>query len=236
MRGATSRKGFTLIELLVVIAIIAILAAILFPVFMEAKARGRDIKCMSNLRQIGLAFRQYHSDWNDRFMPAAGWLYAPTRCYAARLRPFAKSWDIFRCPSAKRIEVTYDWTNENAADGWFWWGDSEYGAIKSNYGNNLMLGGMNPDMFSLRNSDGWWISRLPTESDVREPSKVIYICDSLWVDLCGGWQAGRIGLARLRHHYGGMAVFCDAHSRWVDHNTMVQWPLLRTGPVRWDYR
>jgi prepilin-type N-terminal cleavage/methylation domain-containing protein/prepilin-type processing-associated H-X9-DG protein len=58
-------KGFTLIELLVVVAIIAILAAILFPVFMTAREAGRRAKCQSNLRQIGNAFSLYLSDWSN---------------------------------------------------------------------------------------------------------------------------------------------------------------------------
>lgn len=58
------RRGFTLIELLVVIAIIAILAAILFPVFMTAKERARQTKCLNNLKQLTQAFRQYCDDYN----------------------------------------------------------------------------------------------------------------------------------------------------------------------------
>jgi len=61
------RKGFTLIELLVVIAIIAILAAILFPVFGRAKAKARATACLSNIRQLALAVKMYQGDWNDTY-------------------------------------------------------------------------------------------------------------------------------------------------------------------------
>ena len=65
---STTRLGFTLIELLVVIAIIAILAAILFPVFAQAREKARQISCISNEKQIGLAALQYTQDY-DELMP-----------------------------------------------------------------------------------------------------------------------------------------------------------------------
>src|SRR5579875_2657825 len=71
---APSRIGFTLIELLVVIAIIAILAAILFPVFAQAREKARQITCVSNLKQFALAILQYNEDYDEE-MPIA---YKPT--------------------------------------------------------------------------------------------------------------------------------------------------------------
>src|SRR5947209_15517704 len=68
------KKGFTLIELLVVIAIIAILAAILFPVFARAREKSRQISCLSNLKNIGLATLMYAQDYDETF--PTGMVYA----------------------------------------------------------------------------------------------------------------------------------------------------------------
>jgi prepilin-type N-terminal cleavage/methylation domain-containing protein len=110
-----ARKAFTLIELLVVIAIIAILAAILFPVFAQAREKARQASCESNLKQIGLAFKMYVQDYDERW-PAnnvddgsgnsgccsaygianrfawGGWI-------SNALRPYDKNQSIFQCPS-----------------------------------------------------------------------------------------------------------------------------------------
>lgn len=69
-RALQRRGGFTLIELLVVIAIIAVLTSLLLPALAKAKEKGREIRCVSNLHQLGLAFHLYVGDFNDTF-PAA---------------------------------------------------------------------------------------------------------------------------------------------------------------------
>lgn len=107
-------RGFTLIELLVVIAIIAILAAILFPVFAQARERARGISCLSNVKQLGLGMMQYNQDYDETYLttvPRAGENYGcsePNSCWvefggwAQKMTPYVKSAQIFACPSSSK--------------------------------------------------------------------------------------------------------------------------------------
>jgi prepilin-type N-terminal cleavage/methylation domain-containing protein/prepilin-type processing-associated H-X9-DG protein len=101
-------RGFTLIELLVVIAIIAILAAILFPVFAKAREKARQTTCSSNMRQLGLAELQYVQDFDEQSPPGSNWYGAGTG-WAAQVYPYAKTTKVFICPddSFSRAIVSY---------------------------------------------------------------------------------------------------------------------------------
>ena len=93
-----THKGFTLIELLVVIAIIAILAAILFPVFAKAREKARQASCMSNLKQLGLGFIQYSQDNDENYVyyqTAAGPQWYG---WAGEIYPYVKSAGVYKCP------------------------------------------------------------------------------------------------------------------------------------------
>ena len=95
---ATPRRGFTLIELLVVIAIIAILAAILFPVFQKVRENARRASCQSNLKQLGLAMTQYTQDSDEVFPAGLGSNHNWCGGWAHSLVPYIKSVGVFRCP------------------------------------------------------------------------------------------------------------------------------------------
>jgi prepilin-type N-terminal cleavage/methylation domain-containing protein/prepilin-type processing-associated H-X9-DG protein len=102
----STRRGFTLIELLVVIAIIAILAAILFPVFARARESARKTSCLSNLKQLGLASHMYAQDWDELF-PVDAHICNPHPVLVGQLMPYMKNVQILYCPSAPRVPVSY---------------------------------------------------------------------------------------------------------------------------------
>lgn len=93
------RRGFTLIELLVVIAIIAILAAILFPVFGRARENARRSSCQSNLKQVGLGIMQYTQDYDELFPAVYNGNWPGRWHWMDCVQPYVKSDQVFNCPS-----------------------------------------------------------------------------------------------------------------------------------------
>ncbi len=94
-------QGFTLIELLVVIAIIALLAAILFPVFARARENARKSSCLNNMKQLGLGILQYTQDYDETFfwglpINGQGW---PGIGWAGATNPYIKNFQVYRCPN-----------------------------------------------------------------------------------------------------------------------------------------
>ncbi len=92
------RRGFTLIELLVVIAIIAILAAILFPVFAKAREKARQTACLNQTKQLGLGLLQYNSDYDEKFPSGNVYANCPGQGWAGEIYSDVKSTAIYKCP------------------------------------------------------------------------------------------------------------------------------------------
>lgn len=175
-------KGFTLIELLVVVAIIAALFAILLPAFSNARAMGRQMVCANNLKQIGVAFSLYLSDYNDYFPPwGYGWEGEYTRHWHAvlisggyvagkikvgsELRRFDDvDWKTFLCPEDPNAKYAND---PSRFPGWDWRSIS-YGYNYYFIGSDIGLGGR------------WYDEASANMSQLANPSATILLTDSLW--------------------------------------------------------
>ncbi len=124
LRSPRLGRGFTLIELLVVIAIISILAAILFPVFAQAREKARQITCLSNLKQIGLAFLQYNQDYDEMTISQNTGTFpggiVPSKGvrgnWYALLQPYTKNIAMFVCPDRSEVAQPYAGGTGNGCD------------------------------------------------------------------------------------------------------------------------
>jgi prepilin-type N-terminal cleavage/methylation domain-containing protein/prepilin-type processing-associated H-X9-DG protein len=186
------RRGFTLIELLVVIAIIAILAAILFPVFAQAREKARSASCLSNLKQMGLAWMMYAQDYDERF-PTSDGGGAWNDCAIMKnkgsyggwignlLLPYAKNVNIFTCPSNPRLGAVNDGQGACGTAG-----TASADAAAAKYGIPYFWSSYGYNYVSLWDKGA---------SDVSRPSELLAIYDAIstWTD-CPYAQKGSCGI------------------------------------------
>ncbi len=214
-----SRKAFTLIELLVVIAIIAILAAILFPVFARAREAARKTSCINNLRQIGTAIQMYSQDY-DESLPSGvlgsagigstpawsqyGWSYIFTL-----LDPYTKNTGIYGCPSAT-------------------------GSMVGPAGNQIKVSyGYSEYLYDVGRG---WSKEAALAGSRHGVANIAVIADSRFAGIFNDWDNGNTGnatyptnfLARVAlangatpRHEGSNFVFADGHAKFYPVNGIV---------------
>ena len=187
------RRGFTLIELLVVIAIIAILAAILFPVFAKAREKARQTACLSNMKQIATASMMYSQDYDETYtltvIDYPGHYSAAYTFWQEMLQPYMKNWQMLVCPSRTRPLRTSRLTGELVPHVW---GDAY--SINQNFGYR-------------RNPIGL--------ATVQEPAQVIYATEATYATTRPYWWPRGSYLLRPVHNGGLNCAFADGHAKWL---------------------
>ncbi len=197
------RKGFTLIELLVVIAIIAILAAILFPVFARAREKARQTSCLSNMKQLVTGSLMYTTDYDDNLYGHIGgrrndpaWSWSPLYNWPQQVYPYVKNEQLFVCPSKPRGDWVYDPLTRDSYLGY----------------------GMN-----------YWVTYFYyylNHSDFTRPAETIWFTDCYYYVVYPCYYMhtyptnstyGLNGYARLdiRHNEGANVGFIDGHAKWL---------------------
>ena len=231
------RTGFTLIELLVVIAIIAILAAILFPVFAQAREAARKTQCISNCKQLGTGFMMYLQDYDetfpfitcqDSFGPGcSGWLVSSLP-WPLTIQPYVKNFGIYACPSDpdracfskpdfKPMLEYVNWPGAAAAST-----PAELARIfPLSYATNYFLS---------NSSLGAGATGRPINlAQIQAPAKLMLLSDygkgtAPWSTttygtyyMVPGYNAGVTGrwTASKRHQKGRIFAFCDGHAKYI---------------------
>jgi prepilin-type N-terminal cleavage/methylation domain-containing protein/prepilin-type processing-associated H-X9-DG protein len=199
------RRGFTLIELLVVIAIIAILAAILFPVFAKAREKARQTSCLSNEKQLMLGFLMYAQDY-DEVLPLAKGAVVSGRLMAAAdlVMPYVKNTQIFFCPSSHHPMTQYS----GCAGGTGCWGTSwltDYLAVQCHYGQPIGFFKTPADSGFL--TEHWRGCEVITQCGATHD----FLSDGSW-DNCP-----------FPHNEGANVAFVDGHCKWLGQNKGRKW-------------
>ncbi len=227
------RSAFTLIELLVVIAIIAILAAILFPVFAQAREKARQTSCLSNTKQVGLGMMMYVQDYDEEFPKADYWLPTGSRSplnpnasggFSLRVNhykwqtwviPYIKNTDVLRCPSRSRDQAAWDVNGEYKGDGY---------AFNLSLAGRPFIGGVNPSFLGgslvgvQQPAETWIFQELRNQVSFsyETPNFTTYpVADQ------ESWAAyltpgNKVVQANAPHNEGFNFAYVDGHSKWMN--------------------
>lgn len=241
-QATAHKRAFTLIELLVVIAIIAILAAILFPVFARARENARRASCQSNLKQMGLGFAQYLQDYDSQYPygcdrttvdsgnpsanPADSDISGQCSVQNSRLhwmdklQPYVKSKQIFSCPSATTHKDNTGGTRNGLGDA-----TSPNVNINIGYGYNCdFIGGCSASYGNSADTLGGVAAKesqigdsartiLVTETSQGQPSYSTDLFSIISAVSSGG--VNNIKVAPDRHFDGVNSLFVDGHVKWL---------------------
>jgi len=247
----SSKKGFTLIELLVVIAIIAILAAILFPVFSSAREKARQSSCANNLKQIGLANLQYAQDWDESLYQhryncdSTGGGTANEACpqYTANnsagldtysnqryywnyvLIPYVHDMAIFKCPS-NPAAFTADTTNNQLAIPASTPGaaGNDYGGENSYGHNDVFLSPAKPFSATVGATG---VAKPISLASITRPASVVSICDATYYGVAPDFM-NQSGLGIINNNTSDTAYADVAGTQYTQY-----WANI--GNDAWDY-
>ena len=207
------KHGFTLIELLVVIAIIAILVAILFPVFAQAREKARETVCVSNLRQVGIATRMYVGDYDETFPIWHAYskvTATPHLGIEQELSPYTKNDALFRCPDDnggpfQRTDVPQV--------------NSYFAAYASSYYFERRAFSVINNYSIENNIPTTRATAVIADANFVQPASTALMRDEMfpWFDpakdTAGYW--GYAGYYQAWHPRGGSMVFADGHAKFI---------------------
>jgi prepilin-type N-terminal cleavage/methylation domain-containing protein/prepilin-type processing-associated H-X9-DG protein len=237
------RKGFTLIELLVVIAIIAILAAILFPVFAQAREKARMAACQSNLKQMGNALMMYVQDYDETWpsgnpgtwdncttmpnrMGWAGWV-------GNILLPYTKNVQIYACPSQpRRLTV-----NNNCAT-------AAYRFVSYDYNYNRLTGLSAANLSEVSNQivmwdapNAWADCSFATGCGIWAQRDICLYMRKTGKPLNGGQSCGVPGANDVSWHNDGQDfLYADGHVKWAKWDNITWGQIANLAPTHPAYR
>lgn len=190
------KRGFTLIELLVVIAIIAILAAILFPVFARAREKARQSACLSNVKQLGTAFQMYVQDYDDTIIRYG----SPT--YGFLLMPYVENADLFTCPASQnRFDGSSSYSMSIGCNVWTMY-------YPTWAGHEMSLAQCKRPAETMIMADS-------ARAHPSDPNDMDYNGHYIVQMDCFGTHSSNRGKVAARHNNGANCSYIDSHAKWI---------------------